>query len=212
MEKSAFLPGLILALAVWILPLLVRFLPTPFVSPILKRFPRINDFAPWIYNLGGPYAGLLLGWISSRDFGLTGQSGLEWMLGAAASILIGLILAWVSVRFADPRGWNDGRDEARWCLYRAAAWPWLNFLSFAVVAALIASLIEFAVGRRKDQAEFSLTAVIPFLVRTTGSSVLFLLAHNFFLAMLYYLMAFIAARPEFQGYIENMRARINKFI
>jgi hypothetical protein len=208
MENSPFLPGLVLALTVWILPLFVRFLPARLVSPFTDRFPWTSDLAPWINSLGLPYVGLLLGWISSRDYGLTGQTGLEWALGAPAAILLGLILAWASVRFSNPRGWGDVRDEACWSLYRAAAWPLVNFLSYAVIAGLLASLLAFALGKRKGTAGFSRATVIPFLVRTLGSGALFLLAHNFFLAMMYYLVAYGASKPEFPAWIGGVHARI----
>ena len=92
MNVAPFLPGLILALAVWITPLPIQFLPEHFVPSIEKRFPWAVELAPWLQSLGLPYAGLILGWISARDYGLTGQAILEWVLGAAAAILLGLIL------------------------------------------------------------------------------------------------------------------------
>jgi hypothetical protein len=208
MNVTPFLPGLILALAVWIIPLPIRLIPERLDASFAKRFPWTGELAPWIHSLGLPYVGLILGWVSARDYGLTGQTILEWALGAAAAILLGLILAWVSVRYADPRGWNDARAEARWCLYRAAAWPLVNFLSVAVMIGLLAAMVEFAQGRWKINAGFSRTTAIPFLVRSVGSGTLFLLAHNFFLAMAYSLIAFIASKQEFLTWIKNTRARI----
>jgi hypothetical protein len=212
MENSPFLPGLVLALTVCLLPLFIRFLPARVVTPLANRFPWISDLAPWIKSPGLPYGGLLLGWISSRDYGLTGQTGLEWALGAAAAILLGLILAWASVRFSNPRGLGDVRDEACWSLYRAAAWPLVNFLSLAVIAGLLASVIEFALGKRKEAGGFSRAEVISFLIRTLGSGALFLLAHNFFLAMLYYLVAYSASLPGLYKRIERINITIASVI
>jgi hypothetical protein len=212
MGMSPFLPGLILSLAVWIIPLLFQILPARSVSPVARRFPWISDWTPWIHSLGLPYAGLLLGWISARDYGLTGQTIGEWALGAAAAILLGLILAWISARFSNPRGGEDVRDEARWSLYRAAAWPWLNFLSYAVAVGLLASLTEYALNRRTEGKRFSLPAAIPFLVRTAGSGALFLLAHNFFLALLYYFIAYSASLPGFYKRIEGIYFSIASMI
>ena len=209
---TPFLPGLILALAVWIIPLAFRILPARFVSPIVERFPWISALAPWIHSLGLPYAGLLVGWISSRDFGLTGQTLAQWGIGAAAAILLGLLLGRVSVRFSSARDWGDVRDEARWALYRAASWPWLGYLSFAVGVGLLAALAEFAAGRRKENGEFSPAVSIPFLVRTLGSSALFLLGHNFFLAMLYYLVAYSASLPELYKRIDRIYISIASVI
>jgi hypothetical protein len=204
MGMSPFLPGLILALAVWIVPFLFRFLPAQSVQPIKERYPWIAPLTPWIYNLGLPYLGLLLGWISARDFGVIGHTFAEWGIGAAAAILLGWLLAWVSVRYSNSRGSGDVLDEARWSLYRAAAWPWLNFLSLAVVVGFLASLAEYAFNGSRVGKRLSGRDVIPFLVRAAGSGALFLLAHNFFLAMLYYLIAYSASRPGVYARLERI--------
>jgi hypothetical protein len=210
MGMTAFLPGLILALAVWIIPPFFRILPARWIAPIAERFPRFSVWAPWIHSLGLPYAGLVVGWIAARDYGLAGQTLAQWGIGSAAAVLFGLLLGRVSVRFASAREWGDVRDEARWTLYRAAAWPWLKYLSAAVGVGFLLSLGEFAFQRRKGDEGYSLAATIPFLIRSAGSSALFLLAHNFLLAMLYYLTAYIASKPEFSHWIGNTRARIAK--
>jgi hypothetical protein len=208
MNYWPFLPGLILALAVWIIPFLFRILPANIFQPTAARYPWISALAPWIHSLGLPYLGLLLGWISSRDYGLTGQTLAEWGFAAAAAVLLGFLLAWVSARFMDPRGGEDVRAEARWCLYRAAAWPWVNYLSIAVAVGLIAALAEYALKGSPERTRLSLPAAVPFLVRTVGSGALFLLAHNFYLAMVYYLIAFVASKPGFQTWIGSKRASI----
>ncbi len=204
MNFSPFLPGLILALAVWIIPFLFRILPAKFFQPAAARYPWISTLAPWIHSLGLPYLGLLLGWISSRDYGLTGQTLAEWGIGASAAVLLGLLLAWVSARFTNLRGGEDVRAEARWCLYRAAAWPWVNYLSVAVAAGLFAALVEYALNGSRERKRLSIPAAVPFLVRAVGSGALFLLAHNFYLAMLYYLIAYSVSLPEFYKRFERI--------
>jgi hypothetical protein len=210
MDTSPFLPGLVLALTVWVVPCISRFLPERLLSPIAQRWPAALYLAAWIWSFGAAYAGLLIGWISARDFGLTGQTLPEWALGAAAAILLGLALAWVSVRYSDSRSWGDVRGEARWSLYRGAIWPLVNFLPIAVAAGLLASIAEFFLWSKKSDDGFAKAAAVPFAARTVGSAALFLLAHNFTLAMVYYLTAYVATMPEVRGWIGNLSNRFAK--
>ncbi len=184
-----FLPGLILALAVWILPPAVRLLPARVVSGISERVPRLPEWAPWIQSIAFPYLGLLLGWISSRDFGLTGHTAAEWIVGAAAAIGLGILFGWMSVRLSIRLGWGVVGDEARWTLYRAAAWPLAGYLPLAVAAGLLAGAAEFALGRKLGGDTLADEVGLLFLVHAVCSAALFLLAHNFFLALLFYLTA-----------------------
>jgi hypothetical protein len=198
MPINPFLPGLILALAVWILPLSIRLLPARMTTQISERIPQLPGWAPWIRSIALPYLGLLLGWISSRDFGLTGQTAVEWIVGIVAAAGLGILLGWMSMRLSIGLGWGVIGDEARWTLYRAAAWPFLGYLPLAVAAGLIAGAAEFALGR-KFAGEGQLDEVgLLFLVHAACSAVLFLLAHNFFLAMLFYLAAALASKPDFR--------------
>lgn len=198
MGLSPFLPGLILALAVWILPLVLRLLPGRVLSPITEHAPWLPAWVPWIHSIALPYLGLLLGWISSRDSGITGHTPAEWIIGAAAAVILGIFLGWVSVRLSIALGWGVICDEARWTLYRAAAWPWVAHLPLAVAAALVAACAEFAWGRKLAGGKIFDEVGLLFLLHTAGSALLFLLAHNFFLAMLLYLTAAIASMPDIQ--------------
>jgi hypothetical protein len=204
MQQLPFLPGLILALAVWVLPLAVRLPPARILSGWSSRVPYLSDWAPWIHSIALPYLGLLLGWISARDYGLAGHTLLEWILGAAAAILFGILLGRTSLRFSADRNWGDVRDEARWTLYRAAAWPWVGFLSIAVAAGFLALLAEYARERGFKKENWIGAGGIVFLLRAGGSALLFLLAHNFFLAMLYYLAAFLITKPEVSGRLSRI--------
>jgi len=208
MSMNPFLPGLILALAVWILPLAARLLPARIAAGIQSRFPPLSNWAPWIRSVGLPYLGLLLGWISSRDFGLTGHTAPEWLISGAAAILLGILLGRVSVRLSIGIGWGVVGDEARWSLYRAAAWPWVAHLPLAVAAALLAACAEFALERRLGGEKPFDEVGLLFLMHAACSAILFLLAHNFFLAMLFYLTAAIASSPDFQSYL---RTKLNYF-
>jgi hypothetical protein len=195
MTLQPFLPGLILALIAWILTAAARPLSLRLAAPLADRAPLVAELSPWAHSIGLPYLSLLLGWISSRDCGLTGHTPAEWIVGALAAVALGLLLGWISLRYSTSLGWGDVRDEARWTLYRAAAWPLAGFLSLAVAAALAAACAEFALDRRWKGGSFSRPEWIPFLVRAGGSAALFLLAHNFFLAMVIYIVACIASQP-----------------
>jgi hypothetical protein len=208
MEISPFLPGLILALAAWILPPALRMFPEGFLTRLAEWAPWLPAWAPWIRSVGLAYAGLIAGWISTRDYGLTGHTPAEWFLGAAAAVALGILLGRASVRVSIGLGWGIVGDEARWTLYRAAAWPWIG-LPAAVAAALAAAAAEFAWGRKSTGGKLFDEVGIVFLVHAAGSALLFLLAHNFFLAMLFYAAAAVAAAPDllkqFTGAIEKVR-------
>jgi hypothetical protein len=205
MPMNPFLPGLILALAMWILPPAVRLFPARILSGIPSRIPQLSGWAPWIGSVGLPYLGLMMGWISSRDFGLTGHTAAEWIIGAAAAVILGMLLGRVSVRVSTALGWGVICDEARWTLYRAAAWPWVGSLPLAVSAALVAACAEFAWGRKLGGEKLFDTVGILFLAHAACSAVIFLLAHNFFLAMLFYLSAAITSTADF-------RLRVNEVL
>ncbi len=205
-----FLPGLILALAAWILPLVFRLLPKRILAPAEARAPWLPGLAPWIHSIAFPYLGLVLGWIAGRDCGLSGHTLAEWIIGSVAAVLPGILLGAASVRYSSPRGWGDVGDEARWTLYRAAAWPWVGFLPLAVAAGWLASLAEYAWERRPGGEKLFGTRGIVFLIRTTGSAILFLLSHNFYLAMLYYLAAVIASRSDIRPRFYDVLNRLRK--
>jgi hypothetical protein len=210
MSMNPFLPGLILALAVWILPLAVRLFPARFLSGMQSRVPQLSGWAPWIGSIGLPYLGLMVGWVSSRDFGLTGHTAAEWILGAATAVGLGILLGRTSVRLSVGLGWGVVGDEARWTLFRAAAWPWVGYLPLAVAAGLLAGAAEFALGRKFAGEKLYDEVGLLFLVHATGSAVLFLLAHNFFLALLFYLTAVISSTPDIRLHLIEMFHQIRK--
>jgi hypothetical protein len=102
----------------------------------------------------------------------------------------------MSSRLSIRLGWGVIGDEARWTLYRAAVCPPATFFPLAVVAALAAATAEFAWGRRRKHEKVFDEVGLLFLTHAAGSAVLFLLAHNFFLAMLYYLTAVTVSSPD----------------
>jgi hypothetical protein len=210
MRISPFLPGLILALAVWIIPFAVRLLPGKTFAPIVRRAPRLPELAPWIHGIALPYLGLLCGWISSRDCGLIGHTPLEWAAGAAGALALGALLGRITVRYSERRGWDDVRDETRWTLYRAAVWPLAGYLPVAVGAGLMASLAEYAWRRRNDGEAVLGAGSIPFLARAGGSALLFLLAHNFLLAMFFYLTAAVACPSDISMHVADIIKKIRK--
>jgi hypothetical protein len=210
MSMNPFLPGLILALAVWILPHSVRLLPARILPEIQSRVPRLSGWAPWIHSVALPYLGVLLGWISSRDFGLTGHTPAEWIVGAAAAVILGILLGRMSVRLSIGIGWGVIGDEARWTLYRAAAWPWVTHLPIAVAAALLGACVEFALGRKLGGEKLVDEVGLLFLVHTGCSGALFLLAHNLYLAMLFYLTATIASSQDIHTNLQTMLDKISR--
>jgi hypothetical protein len=207
---SPFFPGLILALAVWILPLAVRLLPGRIRSRICSRIPPLPRWAPWIHSAALPYLGLLLGWISSRDYGLSSHSLAEWILGTSAAIILGIILGRMSIRLSVGLGLGVVCDEARWTLYRAAVWPWVTYLPLAVAAALVAAWSEFALGRKLGGEKLFDEVGFLFLVHAGCSAALFLLAHNFFLAMLLYLTAAMVSTPDIRPRFIQILNRFRK--
>jgi hypothetical protein len=210
MRIPPFLPGLLLALAAWILPPGTRLFPHRFRERAARRIPQLPALAPWIRSAGFPYAGLLLGWISSRDCGLTGHSASEWVLGVAAAVVLGLLLARVSSRLSIGLGWGVIGDEARWTLYRAAVWPLAAYLPLAVAAALAAAVAEFAWERRLRHEKVFDEVGLMFLAHAAGSAGLFLLAHNFFLAILYYLTAVIVSSPDIRPRASEIINRLRR--
>jgi hypothetical protein len=210
MGTPPFLPGLILALVVWILSLTVRYLPGRILSAIAGRAPWLPGWTPWIRSVLLPYIGLLAGWISSRDFGLVGHTPVEWLIGAAAAVVLGIILGRMSIRFSAAFGWGVVGDEVRWTLYRAAAWPWAGFLPLAIAAALVAACAEFAWERKLGGEKLFDEVGGLFLAHAACSAALFLLAHNFFLAMLMYLTAVIASTPDIRLRVTELWARLRK--
>jgi hypothetical protein len=210
MLHSPFLPGLLLALAAWILPLAVYLLPGRIVSAAADRAPWLKAWAPWAHGAGFPYFGLLLGWISARDYGLVGHTAAEWVLGGAAAVVLGVILGWMSIRFSMGFGWGVIRDETRWTLYRAAAWPWTGFLFLSVLAAFFAACLEFAWGGKFRGEKPTDEAGLLFLLHAAASALLFLLAHNLFLAMLMYLTAVVFSTPDIRLHGREMIHRITR--
>jgi hypothetical protein len=210
MPMIPFLPGLMLALAVWILPPAVRILPRQILAPLDDRAPWLAPLAPWLRGIALPYLGLLLGWISARDYGLTGHTPAEWALGAAAAVILGIVLGRLSVRLSLRLGWRVVCDEARWTLYRAAVWPWVGYLPLAVAAALAAAWAEFAWGRKSGGEKLFDEVGLLFLLHAAGSAVLFLLAHNIFLAVVFYLSAVMASNPDFNSRAIEMINGIRK--
>jgi hypothetical protein len=208
MPNQPFLPGLILAGMVWIAPLLFRLLPENQPARIPARAAFLRDWAPWIHGIGLPYLSLLLGWIAARDYGLGGQTLPEWLAGIFFAVAFGALLGRLSPRFAEARGWGDVRAEARWTLYRAAVWPWTGNLAIAVGIGLAATAAEFLWRARPEGERLFPKRGILFLVRAGGSAVLFLLAHNFYAAMLFYLIAALTARADFPRHFNSIRARM----
>lgn len=197
MRFLPFLPGLLFAVAAWIWPLFARILPLRLTDPLARRAPWLPPLAPWIRSAAIPYLAVILGWISARDIGLSGQTVLEWILGAVLALGLGGLQGWMAARLSPSSPQNLLVDEARWTLYRAASWPLAGFLWLAVVIGLVAGLGEWGLAWLVKRDQTSRIGFLALLFRTGCSALLFLVAHNFFLAVLMYATALAVQHPSF---------------
>ncbi len=96
-------------------------------APALKRAAL---FAPWIYGLLLPFAALMRGAVTSREFGLSGHAGRDWLIG---SLFAGALVAAGAIALhRRTYGWEHldpvdaVLDEGRWGLYRAWGVAWTS--------------------------------------------------------------------------------------
>lgn len=197
MSFSPFIPGLLFAVATWLWPVFAHILPKRMISALAIRAPWLPPLAPWIRSAGLAYLAIILGWISARDFGLSGQTLLEWIMGAALALGLGALQGWASARFPLSSLENNLMDEARWTLYRAASWPLTGHLWLAVVIGLVAGLGEFGLARLLKRERISRIDLAAFLLCAGCSALLFLVAHNFFLAVVMYGVRLVVQHPSF---------------
>jgi hypothetical protein len=197
MSLLPFLPGLLFAIAAWIWPVFARIVPSRITGPLAKRAPWLPPLAPWIRSAAIPYLAVVLGWISARDYGLSGHTLPEWIVGALLALVFGALLGWTAARFSSPPSEEKLLDEARWILYRAACWPLVGSLALAVSAGLLATLGEFGVAHLLKRERISWNKAAPFLLRAGCSALLFLAAHNFFLALAMLGAALAVQHPSF---------------
>jgi hypothetical protein len=198
MTIAPFLPGLTFLFAAWIWPVIARLIPVAAAAPLARRAPWLASAAPWIRSALIPYLAIILGWISVRDFGLIGQTAVEWIAGAIFALGLGILLGrWLASRSMSPAAEGMVQDETRWILYRAALWPLAGSLWMAVLGGLVLMLGEFFLGHllRRERPSPAVTA--PYLMRAFCSSFLFFVAHNYFLSIFMYCILFLALHPPF---------------
>jgi hypothetical protein len=198
MSPAPFLPAILFALAAFLWPAVARFLPPRWMEPLTTRAPWLPKAAPWLRSAALPYFAVILGFLAARDFGLMGGTWLEWLAGGGLAIGLGILLGGcLASRTNPPSAETQLLDEARWTLYRAVCWPLVGSLALAVGAGLLIGLAEFGLEFLLRRKTFLWRESTPFFLRIASSSLLFLVAHNFYLAMILYIMAQIARHPAF---------------
>jgi hypothetical protein len=197
MPSPAFLPGLLFAFAAWIWPVFSLFFPARWTAALAARAPWLPPFAPWIRGAALPYLAVVGGWVSARDFGLSGQTPLEWILGALLSLVLGALLGAAAARLPQPAPEKQLTAEMRWILYRAACWPLVGYLIVAVAVGLLAVLGEFGVALLCKRERPTWHNAAPFLLRIGCSALLFLVAHNLFLSLAMYVVEIAVRHPSF---------------
>jgi hypothetical protein len=187
MTISIALPGLLLALLAATGPIWNRI---PFL-PANAQFLWFGRVFPWLRSAGFLYLAVLAGWISMRDAGIAGQSPSEWLIGGMVALLLGGAGGWLVRRYAleaRPSAWFQ--DELRWTLYRGVIWPLVIFLPVAVPLAFLVAFLEWRGEAFLRKEAWSWPLATPWLARAAGSSALFLVAHNLWLALAVYILAY----------------------
>lgn len=139
----------------------------------------------WLRSVGLPYLALLSGAISVRDYGLNLGGSFSQAAQVLLALLLGLILALGSVRFAADGEGLPVLEEPRWALYRALGWAWGGSLGLALAGAIVGAFLERLlewVGRRG-----SLQVTLQdrgWLIRVIYSNALFGLTTSFWLLLL----------------------------
>jgi hypothetical protein len=188
------LPGLVLALIAFTGPLWMR-LP---IYPAHKNFEWLPKSMPWLRSAGLLYVAVVFGWVSMRDAGILGQTAEEWLAGALFALVCGGVGGWLSKRYAVEMPLaNWVQDEIRWTFYRAVVWPVVVLLPVAVPVALIVAFLEWRLEEALLGHAWDWNQTAPWLVRAVFSSLLFLLAHNLWLALAMYLAAHLARIANF---------------
>jgi hypothetical protein len=200
MTITIALPGLLLALLAATGPIWNRI---PFLSAN-ATFIWLGRFFPWLRSAGFLYLAVLAGWISMRDAGIAGQSPSEWFIGGAVALLLGGAGGWLAKRYALEAGLSGWfQDELRWTLYRGAIWPLVIFLPVAVPLAFLVAFLEWRWEAFLRKEAKSWPSAIPWLARAVGSSTFFLVAHNLWLALAVYVLAYAIQNVNFKIPLRN---------
>jgi hypothetical protein len=179
------IPGFLVAVLAISEPLWFR---PPLYKPI-DRNAWLTHALPWLRSGGLLYLAVVAGWVSMRDAGLAGQTAEEWLAGGATALALGAIGGWLAVRYKRETTiavWIQ--DETRWTLYRAVVWPLLIFIPLIVPAVWLVAVFESWMTCWLAQKTWDWMKAAPWLIRATGSAVLFAVAHNLYLAVFMYLV------------------------
>jgi hypothetical protein len=198
MPPGPFLPALLFAFAALLWPAAAHVLPARWKETIAARAPWVPRAAPWVRSAGLPYLALLTGFVSAQDFGLMGGAWWEWLAGIALALVLGFLLGGCLASRTDPPPVEAQLlDEARWTLYRAVCWPLMGNVILAVLAGLLAGLLERGLDILRKRETFAWKGKTPFFLRIASSALLFLAAHNFLLALGMYAFAKAVRHPGF---------------
>jgi hypothetical protein len=112
--------------------------------PALKRAAPLG---PWAHGLILPFAALMRGAVTPREFGLSGHAGQDWLIG---SLFAGALVAAGAVMALRRRtyGWerldpvDAVLDEGRWGLYRAWGVAWTSARLPGAAVGLVLALLE----------------------------------------------------------------------
>jgi hypothetical protein len=175
--------GLIVSLLAAGWPGLPCILPKSAKGFLAGHAPWLVALSPWLRSVGLPYALLVGGMASARAFGLAGQSGEQWAMGALIVVVFGVAGGWLAVRANVPAEAEWFFAEARWSMYRAVC-LWLTSLgAILACAGLLGAGLEYASASLSRRAWLHHDQALSMLMRAACSAVLFLLAPNVYLAL-----------------------------
>jgi hypothetical protein len=177
------LPALAGCLVVALWPAVESLLPKTLRDSIAARAPWWAAAGSWLRSAGAPYALLLLGALSARGYGLMGADGAQWTAGAVAAGTLGLAGGWLASRAGVSPGAEWFRAEARWSMYRAAAFWWSPLSAVAAGAGAVGAAVEFLADAIRARAFPDPAHLLALILRAAASAAVFLIAPNFYLAL-----------------------------
>ncbi len=151
------------------------------MPPWLERL----HLASWLGSVGLPYLALLSGAVSVRDYGLNLGEPSSWIPYTVVALLLGLLLALVSIRFPGGEERLTILEEPRWALYRALGWAWTGSLGLALAVAVAGAVLERLLERIRRQGSLQVTSLDRgWLFRVIYSNLVFGLTTSFWLILL----------------------------
>lgn len=165
--------------------------------PALKRAAPVG---PWIHGLLLPFAALMRGAVTPREFGLSGHAGQDWLIG---SLFAGALVAAGAMMAARRRtyGWerldpvDAVLDEGRWGLYRAWGVAWTSArLPGAAIGLGLALVERYSLSRGAVRPRAWAAANPLALLRPAASFLFFVFTGNAWLTALGQAALIVAVR------------------